>query len=719
MIKKIWQYSHLSIALIVSIYIMIASVTGAILGINEVLNPSAESGQSVAAIVQKMQQHYTEVVALKKDDHGNLESQAFDEDYNEIKGMVNLETGAIGSQKIEKPQWIEFTTVLHRSLFLDSTGRYLVGILSVLFFITLVTGLLLMVKTIPVKHHLWTKWRYQNWATTYHHSVGRLAVLPLMILAITASVLFLHRFEYLSVTPSSVQTFEPSKDAKTITVTEFPFLKQLSIKDLKSMDFPFDESENYKIETTEGIYELNFNTGAIASQQLVGNTEQIKLWAYRLHTGQGSISWAMLITLASLSIPGVVLSGLVILKKRQKPTVAHKFSSFEAAETIILYASEGGSTAQQALGYAIGLQQMGEKVYFATMNEWQQFPKMKRLLLLAATYGNGEAPDNGSQFLKKFFETEIGDDVKIAILGLGSKAYPRFNAFAQEVFQTVENKGFGANVVAFSKINDREEEGIRHWEHQVNDAFAWNLHYQERIEKLVSKEIEILEKSDISDENQYFTLKLSLPDVQVNSGDLLRIYIPNTDEYRYYSISVLENSIHLLVKYYPGGRCSEFLKTLKKGDKIVAAVEPHTDFYWNKKPVIFISNGTGIAPFLGMMAQNVEGVPMWLYAGFRYQEQEIDTLHHWVKALEANNQVSIKAWNYTKVEHGCRVTKSIATEAGHLLQHLQKGNSIYLCGALSLKEDVNAILEAELLRTNGKETLALYYENYQIKTDCY
>ncbi len=719
MTKKIWQYSHLSIALIVSIYIMIASVTGAILGINEVLNPSAESGQNVADVVQKIQQHYAEVVALKKDDHGNLEAQAFDEDYNEIKGVVNLETGIIGSQKIEKPQWIEFTTVLHRSLFLDSTGRYLVGILSILFFITLVTGLLLMVKVIPVKHHLWTKWRYQNWATTYHHSVGRLALIPLMILAITASVLFLHRFEYLSVTPSSVQTFEPSKDAKTITVSEFPFLKQLSVKDLKSMDFPFDESENYKIETTEGIYELNFSTGAIASQQLVGNTEQIKLWSYRLHTGQGSISWAILITLASLSIPGFVLSGLVILKKRQKPTIAHKFSSFEEAETIILYASEGGSTTQQALNYAIGLQQMGEKVYFATMNEWQQFPKMKRLVLLAATYGNGEAPDNGAQFLKKISETEIANDVKMAILGLGSKAYPRFNAFAQEVFQMIENKGLGANVVAFSKINDREEEAIRHWEHQVNDAFAWNLHYQARVEKLESKEIEILEKSDISDENQYFTLKLSLPDVQVNNGDLLRIYIPNTDEYRYYSISVLENSIHLLVKYYPGGRCSEFLKTLKKGDKIIGTVEPHTDFHWNKKPVIFISNGTGIAPFLGMMAQNVKGIPMWLYAGFRYQEESTDALHHWVKALEAKNQVSIKAWNYTKVEHGCRVTKSIATDAEHLLKHLQKGNSIYLCGALSLKEDVNAILEAELLRTNAKETLAFYYQNHQIKTDCY
>lgn len=719
MTKKIWQYSHLSIALIVSIYIMIASVTGAILGINEVLNPSAESGQNVAAVVQKMHQHYTEVVALKKDDHGNLEAQAFDEDYNEIKGVVNLETGIIGSQKIEKPQWIEFTTVLHRSLFLDSTGRYLVGILSVLFFITLVTGLLLMVKVIPVKHHLWTKWRYQNWATTYHHSVGRLALIPLMILAITASVLFLHRFEYLSVTPSSVQTFEPSKDDKIITVSEFPFLKQLSVKDLKSMDFPFDESENYKIETTEGIYELNFSTGAIASQQLVGNTEQIKLWSYRLHTGQGSVSWAILITLASLSIPGFVLSGLVILKKRQKPTIAHKFSSFEEAETIILYASEGGSTAQQALNYAIGLQQMGEKVYFATMNEWQQFPKMKRLVLLAATYGNGEAPDNGSQFLKKVSEAEIANDVKIAILGLGSKVYPRFNAFAQEVFQTIENKGLGANVVTFSKINDREEEDIRHWEHQVNDAFAWNLHYQARVEKLESKEIEILEKSDVSNENQYFTLKLSLPNVQVNSGDLLRIYIPNTDEYRYYSISVLENSIHLLVKYYPGGGCSEFLKTLKKGDKIIGAVERHTDFHWNNKPVIFISNGTGIAPFLGMMAQNVKGVPMWLYAGFRYQEERTDALHRWVKALEAKNQVSIKAWNYTKVEHGCRVTKSIATDAEHLLKHLQKGNSIYLCGALSLKEDVNAILEAELLRTKAKEMLAFYYQNHQIKTDCY
>src|SRR5690606_19733331 len=72
---------------------------------------------------------------------------------------------------------------------------------------------------------------------------------------------------------------------------------------------------------------------------------------------------------------------------------------------------------------------------------------------------------------------------------------------------------------------------------------------------------------------------------------------------------------------------SGFLNGLQPGDSIKARLVKNKHFRFPKraKKIIMISNGTGIAPFLGMISGNRKKIPIALYCGFRNQSSF--TLH--------------------------------------------------------------------------------------------
>ena len=109
------------------------------------------------------------------------------------------------------------------------------------------------------------------------------------------------------------------------------------------------------------------------------------------------------------------------------------------------------------------------------------------------------------------------------------------------------------------------------------------------------------------------------------SGDLLAIYPANDNRERLYSIGNRNGNIQLAVKLHPSGLGSEFLYNLKPGDTIKAQIINNHAFHFPKKAkkVALISNGTGIAPFLGMIEQNKKKTEIHLYSGFRKETETI------------------------------------------------------------------------------------------------
>ena len=105
---SIWRYSHLLLALVSSVFIIIASVTGAIIAfepISETLNPYKIEGveqvylkQTVAAL----KQNYDEVIELKTDYNQFVSAQVITKGGDFLSGYIHPLTGAYLGPEIQK-----------------------------------------------------------------------------------------------------------------------------------------------------------------------------------------------------------------------------------------------------------------------------------------------------------------------------------------------------------------------------------------------------------------------------------------------------------------------------------------------------------------------------------------------------------------------------------------------------------------------------------------
>lgn len=713
MTRKIWRYTHLLVAFIIFIYLLIASISGAILGIHEGISAKQNQADiSVASFVEKVSKNYAEVVSLKKNKEGEIELQAYDEEYNEIKGTVDPTTGKIITLKKQKNQYIDWVTTLHRSLFLDTTGRVLAGIFTVLFLIELITGALYMARAVPSFRYLFTQWKYENFALTYHHSVSRIVFFPLLILGITGAILFLFRFNILEEKLPISQQFD-IKQGKEIPVYNFPILTENSLKDFISLQFPFDESEGYYLETNAGKYELDFSTGQIISQEVPHPSVKWKALSYDLHTGKVHYIWAWVISLASLSVPGFVITGFMLFSKRKAKTIANNAKP-EEAKIVVLYGSENGSTRQLAYEYTKKINKNG-KVFLGTMNELTEFPKAQKMFIFTATYGNGEAPTSADEFIKKLQNVNILPNIQLAILGFGSMKYDLYNQFSKDVVKAFKDKGLGNNISVFEKINERNPKEIAIALQKIKNNLNISIDeletmFSENEEKYQT--LKILEKSSISEKNQYCQIVVEGKEIFFSDGDLLKVKIPHTEDFRYYSIAKKGKNISLFTKYIIGGKCSEYFKELSVGNSIEAVVVHNQNFHIDDKPTIMISNGTGIAPYLGLLTDS-DRKDLILYAGFRHREKELEELKNAISKNEHH-------WCYSSQEDdGQRITQLVNRDIDKIVKHLMQNNTVMICGALSLKKEVENLLNQAFKTQNIPLNTEDLYLNNILKADCY
>src|SRR5690606_12534183 len=118
-----------------------------------------------------------------------------------------------------------------------------------------------------------------------------------------------------------------------------------------------------------------------------------------LHTGEGSIIWSVILGLGSLTIPFLMVTGFIIYFKRPKSSVKNKYKNSES-EYIILVGTEGGTTLQYAQEFHKNLLKAGKRSFLGQMNHYNSFEKMKHLVIITATYGQGEAPISANNFIK-------------------------------------------------------------------------------------------------------------------------------------------------------------------------------------------------------------------------------------------------------------------------------------------------------------------------------
>jgi sulfite reductase (NADPH) flavoprotein alpha-component len=314
--------------------------------------------------------------------------------------------------------------------------------------------------------------------------------------------------------------------------------------------------------------------------------------------------------------------------------------------------------------------------------------------------------------------------VHFSVLGFGSKAYPDFCAFAKEIDTLLERQPWASRLIPLHTVNDKNVDEliawIHHWTEQTNIPLASApAIYNAKIEGL--KKFEVIGKSAVSDSNYTFTMLLKpLGKMKIQSGDLLAIYPAKDQRERFYSIGYKDGVIQLLVKLFPEGLGSGFLYELKQQQTLEARVMSNPSFHFPTMAsgVALIANGTGVAPFLGMIAENRTKVPVWLFAGFRHHNEMAAHYLQFADEQKQQGQLQQVKLAFSREQHARYVMDLIREDAAYFVELLEHQGYIMLCGSLRMQHDVEAVLNDILSTTKGK-TIAFYKENGQVLTDCY
>ncbi|QVY66796.1 PepSY domain-containing protein [Polaribacter sp. Q13] len=726
---SIWRYSHLTLAISTALFIIIASVTGIILAfepISDKLNSFdvvATSDVSVAETINILQQKYNEVITIEVDENDFVSANVILENGKSATFYINPKTGEKIGEIIKKKPIYEFATNLHRSLFLKSTGRIIIGIVSFLLFLISVTGIILITKRQGGVSKFFSKIIKEDFNQYYHIIIGRYTLIPIIIITITGVYLSLEKFSLLPkdkskhVAISSTKKIENNADSKFFTSTK--------LDQVKKIEFPFssDKEDYFYIKLTNKEAAVNQITGQIISLKKQPLVTFGSYYSLLLHTGKGSILWSTVLLLSCFAILFFIFSGFsMTLKRRKKTTLIKNKYNKDNAEFIILVGSETGSTFNFASAFYKALIANGKTVFLSELNAYTTYKNAKNIIVFAATYGEGEAPINANKFVKKIEKTPQKNSLNFSVVGFGSKEYTQYCKFAILVQASLQLKDKFIPVLPLFKVNNQSFSDFNQW------LKEWNTFYNTELtiskESLLStnkeQEFTVITKTDINVDDTFLIALKPNKKSKFQSGDLLAITPKDETRSRLYSIAKIDDTILLSIKKHEFGLCSTYFNSLQKGNKMVANIQKNAAFHLPKKTkeVVLIANGTGIAPFLGMIHQKKSKTKVHLFWGGRTKESFEIYKKNINTALNNNTLHSFYAAYSQEGKEKKYVQDVLINHSKLIADTLNNGNIIMLCGSISMQKGVTKVLE-EISKTHLQSSLHKFEENNQIKTDCY
>jgi len=198
------------------------------------------------------------------------------------------------------------------------------------------------------------------------------------------------------------------------------------------------------------------------------------------------------------------------------------------------------------------------------------------------------------------------------------------------------------------------------------------------------------------------------------AGQFLNIMIPTPEKVlkRPYSIAsspTWKGFVDLCWKRIPGGKATEYLWTLKKGDKL--QIQGPLGRFTAQRPlpktIVFVSTGTGIAPFRSMihdLLEKGEQLQILNIFGNRYDEDILYQKEFEELALKHPNLKNIftvsrpKTWKGESQYVQFLLSKHLASPAD---------THVYICGLTNM---INAVVESAAAMGFTKEQI--HYEKY-------
>ncbi|GLQ38513.1 NADPH flavoprotein [Rhizobium albus] len=716
--------------------VTILSLSGAALSVfpaaERITAPQAEAGLTVAALADRIQAVYPGVEQIRRSPSGRITAYWFDQGAPGA-AVIDPATGE-GVASADPNQAERWLTNLHRSLFLGDGGRFAMAAGAAAMLILSLSGAALVVRRAGGWRHWFAPLRGPL-AGRLHAEIARIAVVGLVLSSTTALWMTASTFDLLPDGGSMPAVPAEVSGETGFALDQMITLRQTPVAELRELSFPYpgDATDVFTVKTDRGTGYLDQGDGALLAWADLTGWERVSETIYMLHTGQGAATLGLVLGLMALGVPAMGATGVVIwlAGRRGRPRIRGNQPAGRA-KTILLVGSEGGSTWGFAATLQAALTEAGQSVHVGPMSGFapERYARAERIILLAATYGDGAAPASAKGFLDRLNASDRAPNIPLAVLGFGDRSFPAYCAFAKSVAAAAEAKGW-PELLALDTIDRQSPQDFARWGRALGDVLGIRLELSHRPVQTQTTTLTLVSRRDYGAEVQAPTtiLRFALPHASLwqrlrgagfarfHAGDLIGILPEGGAVPRLYSLASgrRDSFIEIVVKKHPGGLCSGQLTALEPGDTVAAFLRRNPGFRpgRSRAPLILIGAGTGIGPLAGFVRGNARHRPIHLFFGMRHPDSDFfygEELVTWQDEGRLTRLV-------TAVSRGARphyVQDALRGEATQVAELIRNGARVMVCGGRDMATGVADAL-AEILAPAGLTPAVLKAEGRYVE----
>lgn len=709
--------------LVLAALLFVTALSGATLSIfpalEAVQTPQAATTLTVAELATRVQRTHPGLEQIKRAPSGQISAWWFDGN-QPGSAVIDPATGRDVAPADPDParRWL---TTLHRSLFLGDGGRLTASAGALAMLVLAISGALLVAR----RTGGWRRWfaRLRGpLAGRLHTEISRIAVLGLMLSALTALWMSAETFELVTIEAARLDAPARVSGQINLVPAAMQALRATPVTELRELSFPAagDPQDLFTLKTVRGMGYVDPGSGSLLAWQDLSMAQQFSETINMLHTGQGAAVLGLILGLMALSVPVLAVTGILtwLSERRKRPKLKGNAPAGQA-ETVLLVGSEGGSTWGFAATLASALREAGQSVHVAPMSAFApaRYRRAQRFLILAATYGEGDAPASAKGFLEQIQALREAPAAPMAVLGFGDRSFPAFCAFAAAVEGAARAKAW-APLLPFDTIDRQSSQDFSRWGRILGQRLGIALELAHQPVLPTAQTLTLLERRDYGAAVQVpmAILRFALPKASLwqgltgqgfarfEPGDLLGILPEGSAVPRLYSLASgsKDGFIEIVVRQHVGGLTSGQLTRLEPGQTVRGFLRRNPGFHVDQGPgaLILIGAGTGVGPLAGFIRCNEPHRAIHLFFGLRNPNSDFlyrDELSKWqAEGKLAHLSLAVSRGELTPQY----VQDALRQEGPRVAEAIRLGAKVMVCGGRDMARGVAEAL-TDILKPAG------------------
>ncbi len=702
MLRRLHSLPGLAFALLLVVTAASGVALSLVPALDRASNPPIPSGRSVAELAAAVAARHPALEKIVVRPSGAV-TAAFSDGEGGIEA-VDPATGAVLGP-YRAPGTVRWLTDLHRAFLAGDAGRVAAALAALAMLGLSVSGALLLGRRTGSWRAMLSPMRGTP-AQRWHGELGRIAVAGLLLSSVTGLWMSAGAFGLLP-DPAPATPAVSSTPGAPAPVATLAALRIVELSSLRELTFPAsnDPADVFGLRTADGEASIDRVTGRVLAFVPATASDRVSDVVVMLHTGRGAWALGLALGLCAAGTPVLAATGVVIWWRRRKGLLCRVGVPATQADTVVLVGSEGGATWGFAATLQAALSASGHRVHVAAMNELgPAHLRAQRLVILAATTGDGAAPASATTFLSRLEGLE--GRVPVVLLGFGDRTFPQFCGYAQAVAEALDRKGW-PNLLPAKRIDRQSAQEFAAWGRDLGEVLGHDLVLEHMVPLPRTTALELLERENFGEAvgAPVAILRFAAPRRDDGTrgrmpafapGDLVGVAPPGSAMPRFYSLAsaAADGVLEICVRLRPGGACSTFLHGLKPGERIEALIRDNPAFRpaEGRAPLILIGAGAGVGPLAGFVRGNTEGRPVHLYFGGRSPASDFLYEHELAQHLAERRLTSLRT-AFSRSADPAYVQDRLAADAPHLRELIRHGAQVLVCGGRDMAQAVRRTLD--------------------------